>query len=158
MTAIANLQSTSIFFEFEQAMRQQLETQESEMRDQFKREESGVRELKVQKTVNDRIVEELRPLCEGLPDCALDPVTYEPLEKAMVTECSHTFNWSTINHAIDSIGGMQEVKKLNGMACPVCRWKFSPSDGFFPCGSIRDMVEIFKTISEVFKRNVTPST
>ncbi len=156
MSVITSIQSNTIYFE--QAMRSQLEMQESEMRSELKEREFEMREIRLNKARDSRIVEELRPLCEEIPIPALDPVTFDPLEKAMVTECSHTFNWSTINHAINLIGGMQEVKKLNGMSCPTCRWKFSPSDGFFPCGSVRDMVEIFKKIAEVFKRNVTPST
>ena len=159
MTAIttANLQHNNLFFDFEQFTRQQLETQESEMREELQAREAEERWLKAQKSISEKMIEELRPLCEELPSCALDPVTYEPLEEAMVTQCSHTFNRSSLVNAAESMGGMQEIKKMKGMPCPVCRWKFSPGPGLFPCGSVRDMVEIFKQISEVFKRNVTSS-
>ena len=160
MTALttANLQHNNLFFDFEQFTRQQLETQEFESRSDLKGREAEMQQEKAKNLANNRMIEELRPLCEELPSCALDPVTYEPLEEAMVTACSHTFNWSTIKEAIDSMGGIQEIKKMSGMPCPTCRWKFSTSHQFFPCGSVRDMVEVFKQISEVFKRNVTSST
>ena len=122
----------------------------------LKRQHAGEIEeesAKRQRTAAERIVEELRPLCGEVPDVALDAVTFEPLDKAMVLACSHSFNWSTIKQAVDSVGGMQEVRKLSGLPCPTCRWKFSPSSQMIACASSRHMTEHFKKIEEVFKKN-----
>ncbi len=150
MTAILSIQNNTIYFE--KFIREQLKTQELEMREQLRSQEVEMREVKAQKTLNDKIVEELRPLCEELPPDALDPVTMEPLHQPLVTACCHTFNQSTLEKIMEISGGSEGIRKSNGLTCPTCRWKFSPKNGTFPCASIMGMVNVFKKIADVFKK------
>ena len=64
--------------------------------------QKNLESMKTQKTMNDRIVEELRPLCEELPPDALDPVTMEPLNTPTVYRCGHAFNIETVKSIITS--------------------------------------------------------
>lgn len=104
---------------FEKGMREQLETQEHEMREQLKSREYEIREIKLQKAISDRVVEELRPLCEELPDCALDPVTLEPMGNPIVMRCGHTFSSSTIVE----IAKRNNQKLKDALSCSICRQK-----------------------------------
>lgn len=125
---------------------------EEAIRKRQRAEEVEEESAKRSRTAAERIVEELRPLCSEVPNAALDPVSMEPLDEAMVTRCSHTFNWETLKKLYDSIG-IEEMRKLGGMPCPTCRWVFHPKSECCASGASRDMVEIFKKIEEVFKKN-----
>jgi hypothetical protein len=74
--------------------------------------------IEVRKTMNDRIVEELRPLCEELPPDALDPVTFEPLNHGLNFRCGHSLNTETVAH-LARIKGV--VYRQETIDCPVCK-------------------------------------
>ncbi len=155
MSVIANTKSNTITY-FEQAMRTQMETQETEARADLKDREDEMRgmqenleSIKAQKTRNDQIVEELRPLCEELPDCTLDPVTFEPLERPRVTRCGHTFNEDTIKSIFES--KKRSRSDLN-IECPLCR-KDSKINHLFYDQSFGETVGIIKRIKNVFDKN-----
>ncbi len=150
MTAILSIQNNTIYFE--KFIREQLKTQELEMREQLRSQEVEMREVKAQKTLNDKIVEELRPLCEELPPDALDPVTLEPLHQPLVTACCHTFNQSTLEKIMGISGGSEGIKKTQGLPCPICRSKLSPTYDTFPCASIIGMVNSLERISGILKK------
>ena len=146
MSTITALQETTIYFE--QSMRSQLETQETEMRDQLNNQEVDLRGLKIQKSMNDRIVEELRPLCEELPPDALDPVTFEPYDLPLVYRCGHVLNKKTII----------KIAKENGLCqgdltdCPSCK---TPSliSQFYDCIPLEGLVQHMQKITDIFQKN-----
>ncbi len=111
MSAIAITPTSTITY-FEQAMRSQLEA-----RAELKDREIEIREMKAQKTMNDRIVEELRPLCEELSGYALDPVMYEPIKTPLVMRCSHALSAK----AVEMIGKTKGFTMDDKIPCPICR-------------------------------------
>ncbi len=147
MSAILSIQNNTIYFE--QFVREQLETQESEMREELKDRELEIREMKAQKTMNDRIVEELRPLCEELPECALDPVTYEPIRTPLVMRCSHALSAK----AVEMIGKTKGFTMDDKIPCPICR---SETTGrfFLYDQSFDETVEHLEKVTKIFKRTV----
>ena len=147
MAAVTNLQQNTMYFE--QAMRQQLETQESESRFDLQAREAEMREVKTSKSIDSKIVEELRPLCEELPPDALDPVTMEPLNRSIVYRCGHSINISTV---------VQIAKKKNLcqedlIKCPSCNSSTKISM-LYPYIPIEGCIESFEKISKVFAKNV----
>ncbi len=146
MSVILSIQNNTMYFE--QFVRDQLETQESEARAELKEREAEVRELKYEKARDSKIVEELRPLCEEIPNDALDPVTMEPLYKPATYGCGHTINSSTIV----AIAKASNLCQQDLMSCPVCKNKSVLND-FFVSVSLKGCVEIFEKISKVFAKN-----
>ncbi len=147
MSAIASIQNNTIYFE--QFVRDQLKTQESEMRAELKDREIEIREMKAQKTMNDRIVEELRPLCEELPECALDPVTYEPIKTPLVMRCGHTLSSKTAGTLANAKG----LKKYDKIPCPLCRTE-TIGACFIYEQSFEETVEHLEKITKIFKKTV----
>lgn len=67
---------------------------------------------------NDRVVEELKPLCEELPPDALDPVTMEPLYQGQNFRCGHAINTTTVV----TLGNLSQKALTQGLLdCPVCK-------------------------------------
>ncbi len=147
MTAILSIQNNTIYFEG--FIREQLKTQEFEARAELKDRELEIREMKAQKTMNDRIVEELRPLCEELPPDALDPVTMEPLDRGMVFRCGHTLNITTIVSLAKANGLCQQ----DAMECPSCKAK-TPLKQTYACFSLDNCTNTLKNISVAFNKHV----
>ena len=129
-------------------MRQQLETQEGEARAALKDRESEMREVKTSKSRDSRIVEELRPLCEEIPNDALDPVTMEIFDEPATYGCGHTINSSTIV----SIAKAQGLCKKDLISCPVCKNQSVLTRFFMPINLV-GCVEIFEKISKAFAKN-----
>ncbi len=147
MSVIENTKSNTITY-FEQAMRTQLKTQESEMREQLKTQETEMRAEKVKNTTNNRIVEELRPLCEELPPDALDPVTMEPFEIPVVYRCGHIFDKATVKSLISQIGPL-----WNGdLDCPVCKLTTGRIQ-LLQCIPLEGLVEHLQKIEKIFKEH-----
>ncbi len=148
MSSIAITPTRTISY-FENAMRSQLETQESEMRDQLKEREAEMGEVQAKNITNNRIVEELRPLCEELPDCALDPVTYEPMRTPLVMRCSHSLSSETAVSVAKSMG----LAKDDMIPCPVCR---TETRGYFFLydQSFDETVEHLEKVTKIFKKTV----
>ena len=149
MTAIANVQSTTLFFGFEQGMRQQLETLEAENREELRDRESEMREVRVNKARDSRIVEELRPLCEELPDCALDPVSYEPMKTPLVMRCSHSLSSETAGNLARTKG----LKKYDKIPCPLCRTE-TVGAFFVYEQSFDEIIQHLEKVKNVFKKAV----
>ncbi len=149
MSAILSIQNNTIYFE--QFVRDQLKTQESEMRAELKDRESEMREAKVKNTTNTRMIEELRPLCEELPPDALDPVTYEPFNGKnipAVYSCGHVFNKETVKSIILS----RNLEKRSDLDCPTCKI-ISRRDQLLECIPLEGLVEHMEKITKVFKEN-----
>ena len=142
MSSIANM-----FNSFEQAMRHQLETQESEMREELKERESEMWKVQAKNITNNRIVEELRPLCEEVPTDALDPVTLEPFEYPGLYRCGHALDASTIVKIAQS----RNLSQQDNLQCPVCK-KESVLKNIVTPLPLKGCVESFKKINEVFKK------
>ncbi len=150
MTAILSIQNNTIYFE--KFIREQLKTQENEARAELKDREIEIREMKAQKTMNDRIVEELRPLCEELPPDALDPVTYEPFTVKNIPgvfKCGHVFNKETIQSLILS----NKVTKESGIPCPVCKNRIG-SNQISECVPLEGLTEHVQKITKIFKEKM----
>ncbi len=143
MSAIAITPTSTITY-FEQAMRSQLEA-----RAELKDREIEIREMKAQKTMNDRIVEELRPLCEELSGYALDPVMYEPIKTPLVMRCSHALSAK----AVEMIGKTKGFTMDDKIPCPICR---SETTGrfFLYDQSFGETVEHLEKVTKIFKRTV----
>ncbi len=135
MSAIASIQNNTIYFE--QFVRDQLKTQESEMREE-----------KVKNTTNTRMIEELRPLCEEVPNDARDPVSMEPFKSPGLYSCGHSLDISTILN----------IARINGLAqdslieCPQCRRKSPVKSAISPV-NLMGCVEVFNKIEKIFKEN-----
>ncbi len=154
MTAILSIQNNTIYFEG--FIREQLKTQENEARAELKDREvemqgmqKNLESIKAQKTMNDRIVEELRPLCEELPPDALDPVTMEPIDRCMVLRCGHSLNITTIVSLAKSNGLCQQ----DAMECPMCKVK-TPLKQAYTCYSLDHCSRNFQRINKVFQSHV----
>ena len=106
-----------------------------------------MREVKTSKSIDSKIVEELRPLCEELPPDALDPVTMEPLERSITYRCGHALNISTVVEITKN----QNLCKKDQIKCPSCN-SSTTINRLYPYMPIRGCVEVFQKISEVFKR------
>ncbi len=146
MTAILSIQNNTIYFE--KFVRQQLKTQESEARADLKGREAEMREVKAQKTMNDRIVEELRPLCEGLYSSSLDPVSYEPILDPFIFICGHTFNRNTILGIIHH----QNLDLHRGnIKCPSCR-TICEIQKLYPSIPLEEMSEKTKKIHQLLNK------
>ncbi len=102
---------------------------------------------KERQTRDSKIVEELRPLCEELPPDALDPVTFEPLDRSIVYRCGHALNLSTVV----SIAKTQKLYKQDLIKCPSCN-SSTTINMLYPYIPIEGCVEIFKKISGIFKK------
>ena len=146
MTAILSIQNNTIYFE--KFIREQLKTQENEARAELKDRELEIREMKAQKTMNDRIVEELRPLCEELPPDALDPVTYEPFEIPVVYRCGHVFDKKTVKSMID----ISDPSRQGDLDCPVCKLT-SGRIQLLQCIPLEGLVQNAQAVKKIFKEN-----
>lgn len=73
--------------------------------------------VKEKQRLNDRVVEELKPLCEELPERLIDPVTLEPIENPGILRCSHVFGITTIKNCALS----KRLKIDDPFPCPTCR-------------------------------------
>ena len=137
----------SIFFDLESVLRQQLESQENENRKDLQDREIELREVKERRILNEKLIQELRPLCEELPPDALDPVTYELLDRGMVFRCGHTLNITTVVGLAKANGLCQQ----DAMECPSCKVK-TPLKQTYSCYALRNCTEILKKISDVLKK------
>lgn len=143
MSTITNALSSIIYFE--QFVREQLETLEAENRTELKEREAEMRDVRLNKARDSRIVEELRPLCEELPPDALDPVTMEPLKNSIVYRCGHPLNMSTVV----TIAKTNRLCKKDLIKCPVCTLP-TPINRLYPYIPIEGCVEIFEKIKNIF--------
>ncbi len=146
MSAIASIQNNTIYFE--QFVRDQLKTQESEMRAELKDRESEMREVKAQKARDSKIVEELRPLCEEVPNDARDPVSMKPFKTPLLYRCGHSLGISTI---LD-IARRNSLHQDSLIECPMCRRKSPLKSGVSPV-NLMGCVEVFKKIEKIFREN-----
>ena len=74
----------------------------------------------IARSAAEKALEELRPLCEELPQSVIDPISLEPLTEPMVTRCGHTFERESL------IGMYNSERKFNQIGetiihCPICR-------------------------------------
>ncbi len=153
MTAILSIQNNTIYFEG--FIREQLKTQENEARAELKNREvemqgmqKNLESIKAQKTMNDRIVEELRPLCEELPPDALDPVTYEPFEIPVVYRCGHVFDKKTVKSMID----ISDPSRQGDLDCPICKLT-SGRIQLLQCIPLEGLVQNAQAVKKIFKEN-----
>ena len=148
MSTINTAIISSHIISFEELFRKQLETQEVEMREQLMVQEADIHQLKKQKSINDKLVEELRPLCKELPLDALDPVTMEPYDMAMVFRCGHSINIKTMVNFAKA----QKLYREDPMACSSCRVETSINKTY-PCFSLDNCVNHIKEINKIFIKN-----
>ncbi len=155
MSAISSIQNNTIYFE--QVVREQIKTQEIEARAELKDREvemQGVQKnlesMKAQKTLSDKIVEELRPLCEELPPDAMDPVTLEPFVKPMVTRCGHTIERQSIVEIYRRSKRSRDDPLLD---CPLCKRKISVKNIFYD-HSFKEVISHLEKIRAVFKESL----
>ncbi len=106
-------------------------------------------QVKAKQTLNDKIIEELRPLCEELPPDALDPVTMEPFTTANIPgvfKCGHVFNKETIQNIIL----LKEVKRGSGIPCPTCKASIGGNQ-ISESIPLEGLVEHMQKINKIFK-------
>ncbi len=102
----------------EHAMQEKMKTKESEIETMVKEK------AKRRKTMSERLVKKLRPLCRELPDCVLDPVTYEPMKTPVSMRCSHSLSADTAA----KIAAAKGLTKKDKIPCPICR---TETQGYF---------------------------
>lgn len=105
--------------------------------------------LRERQSAAERTLEELRPLCEEVPDCVCDPITYEALSSSATYGCGHSFSVSTVG----DIAKAEKLTKKDLFVCPVCRQRY-PITSFYSSIAIDQSTEQFQKISRVFKRYV----
>ena len=145
MSTVTSLQHNTLFFDFEQGVRQQLETQESESRADLQSREADERKLKEKGFLNEKLIEELRPLCEELPPDALDPVTMEPFERPLIYRCGHAIDTST---AV-KIAKMKKLNRESSLECNLCKVT-TPLKGLYSCFTLEGCIERIKKIKNLF--------
>ena len=68
----------------------------------------------------EKALEELRPLCEELPQSVIDPISLEPLTEPMVTRCAHTFERESLISMYNSENKINKIGEAI-LNCPICR-------------------------------------
>ncbi len=107
--------------------------------------------LKERQSKAERMIEELRPLCEELPLDALDPVSMEPFNGKnipIVYRCGHVFNKSTVKKMID----LSDPARLGDLDCPVCKLVCGRVQ-LLDCIPLEGLVDHMEKITKVFKEN-----
>ena len=97
----------------------------------------------------EKMIEELRPLCEEMPECTLDPVTYEVFKEPLAMRCSHSIGANTLS-AIGKANGYTMSSKV---PCPLCRIE-TTGKCFIYEQSFDETIQHLKKITEVFTRGV----
>ncbi len=151
MSAISSIQNNTIYFE--QVVREQIKTQEIEARAEFKDRESEMREVKAQKTMNGNIIEELRPLCEELPERLIDPITLEPINKPIIMRCSHAFDSLAFSRAMRA----KNLTKQDRIPCPICRTE-TKGTAIIQDIYLMESISRLRKIKGVFKYYATQET
>ncbi len=87
-------------------------------------EQKVAERLKERQSSAESTLEQLRPLCEELPNSALDPITFNPMKIPLVMRCSHTLSAD----AVGKIAQINNFTKKDLIECPICRVK---TQGYF---------------------------
>lgn len=110
------------------------------------------RRLKERQSEAQKAIEELRPLCEELPQSVIDPISLEVFDKPMVTRCAHTFERESLiamYHADPRINQFGE-QIIN---CPICK-KPSCLQKIYYDLAFKENIDHLKKIKEVFNKHV----
>ena len=107
------------------------------------------KELADRKSSAETMVDQLRGLCEELPEQTLDPVTYEVFDKPMLTHCGHTLDRDTVKNIYLSNRRVREDGDpiIN---CPTCREETSVYTTYFE-QAFAETIEHLKKIQGVFR-------
>ena len=102
----------------------------------------------ISRSAAEKALEELRPLCEELPQSVIDPISLEVFDKPMVTRCGHTFERDSLikmydaNPKIDLMG--REI-----IHCPTCRAELW-LQGIYHDKSFRETIDHLKLINKIW--------
>ena len=110
------------------------------------------RRLKERQSEAQKAIEELRPLCEELPQSVIDPISLEVFDKPMVTRCGHTFERDSLISIVNSNPVINGV--INGnINCPICKTE-SGAQYIYYDQAFKETIDQFKKIEEVFNKYV----
>lgn len=108
----------------------------------------------IARSAAEKAIEELRPLCEELPQSVIDPISLEVFDKPMVTRCGHTFEKQSIIKLWDA-NPRRDVYGQKIIDCPVCRIETGLCYIFYD-QAFRETIAHVKKINEVFVKTMSP--
>lgn len=106
----------------------------------------------IARSAAEKALEELRPLCEELPQSVIDPISLEVFDKPMVTRCGHTFERESIVKLWDA-NPRRNIYGQKIIDCPVCRLETGLGYIFYD-QAFQETIEHMKKINEVFIKNM----
>ena len=110
----------------------------------------------ISRSAAEKALEELRPLCEELPQSVIDPISLEVFDKPMVTRCGHTFERDSLIKMYDA------NPKINLMGreiihCPTCRAELW-LQGICHDKSFKETIDHLKLINKIWIINIAYQT
>lgn len=108
----------------------------------------------ISRSAAEKALEELRPLCEELPQSVIDPISLEVFDKPMVTRCGHTFERESIVKLWNAnpVINIYDQKIID---CPICKGKNALIYIFYD-QAFRETIAHVKKIKEVFIKTMNP--
>jgi len=100
----------------------------------------------------EKALEELRPLCEELPQSVIDPISLEVFDKPMVTRCGHTFEKENIIKLWNA-NPLINIYDQKVIDCPICKGKNALIYIFYD-QAFRETIAHVKKINEFFIKNM----
>ena len=110
------------------------------------------RRLKERQSSAEKAIEELRPLCEELPQSVIDPISLEVFDKPMVTRCAHTFERESLIALYRSSPKINEIGDQI-IHCPICKTESRLQYIYYDL-AFKENIDHLKKIKEVFNKHV----